>query len=323
MDITQSGETLTADYWGLNKYRDYSNGYLRMDVEMNGYQVSRIMRCDIKDSDGRCLNIINEADGCYSRFEEGGMPLDEDFYYDTEETVECPDGSSNTCTEYCNSIYDECVVANSYDQIVKMETQNRNMLLYWMNDPVTLDLFAVKNCNGTDIPAPVIDPCVNTSSSSSSIPSTSSSTHPTPSSSSHPHSSGSSSSTHPTPSSSSHPHPSGSSSSTHPTPSSSSHPHPSASSSSTHPTPSSSTHHSSGVVPSFPLSPSSDSNDNSPVVIGVGITLVAIALVCVVVLLVVAYKKHMWCFKPAGSFESIKDPLLQPEEKEIADVGSM
>jgi len=52
------------------------------------------------------------------------------------------------------------------------------------------------------------------------------------------------------------------------------------------------------------------------VIIGVTVTLAVVALVLLGVLLYVLHRKRICCFKPAGGYIDIEDPLLKSPVKE-------
>jgi len=143
---------------------DSGEGYTVMNgTDMISYVVQTIgtektqnlLRCDIKDSAGKCLFIQRVNEKCTEDYIDRAAMYPDYIEYDTKTTVDCPEGGS--CTKYCTST-GVCYYINKDDVIVAQETMGITILNHYQSDSFSMDVFAREKCDNTKLSAPT-NPC--------------------------------------------------------------------------------------------------------------------------------------------------------------------
>jgi len=131
-----------------------------------------LLRCDIKDSNGKCLHILKQTTGCEEEFSKVDDDLTGFEYLGVPIDVDCPDNTTG-CKKYCDYdfYYNLCYIVDKRGYIINI---NGKTLTYTGKSPSIHD-FEDTFCNGTSLPAPP-SPCSLPTSSTTSSTITSSTT---------------------------------------------------------------------------------------------------------------------------------------------------
>jgi len=148
-------------------FNAFFDGWKVVDGENKTYKA--VMRSDLYDDPLYGAIIEHLGSKCEESFKV--RPSKEEFnYQDSPTEVQCPDGSSG-CHKYENFI--SYIILDAKNRIVR---SSYGMEFTYFDDYPTMNMFAVKFCDGTKAPDPIKGICPGTSSSASSFPSYSSGT---------------------------------------------------------------------------------------------------------------------------------------------------
>jgi len=127
--------------------------YAKQRVEENNFTV--IIRCDMKDDDGKCLYLTWDADDCNEENKTFDLSSDP-FYYDEDPVdIDCPYEGISGCKKYCNSTIKECAVFDSEGYIIQMLFDvEANYTYTYLKDGVKPEDFVGERCDGTNLTAP-------------------------------------------------------------------------------------------------------------------------------------------------------------------------
>jgi len=137
-----------------------------------------LFRCDLADDKGNCYaqNVTEEYPECagvYFPYDEviagfdSILPSVEYLYPDYPKDFACPDGSDG-CKLYCEA-EGGCIIADTKGRIVGKYVEFSHMYIMnitYFDDEFDASVFAIKDCNGTDLSVPT-NPCGAGSKSSS------------------------------------------------------------------------------------------------------------------------------------------------------------
>jgi len=151
------------------------SGDLYVKQAIKEVKLVSFVRSDIKDAEGKILELTQSPVECKEEFVEDGFGYDDEIFYDEgPEDVECPYEGITGCKSYHNSTDKISYVLDSEEHMVYSQEDdgNMNITIKYLTDEVKPEDFVFQRCDGTETPVPV-DFC-NAPSSSSAAPSSSS-----------------------------------------------------------------------------------------------------------------------------------------------------
>ena len=126
-----------ADKYFYEQIISYSSGV--------AVEATRLVRCDYKDENGRCLYLSKvlwagpyQEESCEKGYASFPNRLeDHQFEYTSSESVDCPHKSQTKCVEYCNS--EQCETVDSESHMVRLRYQNTVDMSYVWGDATLAD----------------------------------------------------------------------------------------------------------------------------------------------------------------------------------------
>ena len=132
------------------------NRYMFIDFDNGDTKGVLYQRSDVKDKDGKCLQVSKDDSYCREEFidcDHIKFPVFEPFYYKTKKIVKCPNSSEMNCIRYYASEF--TYITMTVDDYLLEDQHGVRYEYYGAADP---KVFNMQRCNGEKLPVPK-NPC--------------------------------------------------------------------------------------------------------------------------------------------------------------------